>query len=100
MEPDVDVIAEEERVEKLQPEECLVRVNAFRQVYSTLTTKSLVAVEKSSFAIEQGECFALLGVNGAGKTSTFKSLTAAIIPTSGDVSVMGYNIQTDFDKAR
>ena len=36
MEADVDVTAEEERVEKLQPEECLVRVNAFRQVYSSL----------------------------------------------------------------
>ena len=35
---------------------------------------SLVAVSNLSFGLNNGECFALLGVNGAGKSTTFKSL--------------------------
>ena len=41
------------------------------------------------------ECFALLGVNGAGKSSTFKILTNEIEKTSGTVKVMEYDIDTE-----
>jgi len=34
-----------------------------------------LAVDHASFGVELGSCFALLGVNGAGKTTVFKSLT-------------------------
>ena len=40
--------------------------------------KPISAVEKASFAVDKGECFALLGVNGAGKSTTFKSLTNVV----------------------
>jgi ABC-type multidrug transport system ATPase subunit len=43
----------------------------------------LCAVERLSFGLEKGECFALLGVNGAGKSTTFKILTAGEDPTEG-----------------
>ena len=46
-------------------------------------TKNLVAVENISFGLEAGECFALLGVNGAGKSTTFKTLTNDTKPTTG-----------------
>lgn len=36
------------------------------------------------------QCFGLLGVNGAGKTSTFKMLTGDISVTSGEAFVDGY----------
>jgi ABC-type multidrug transport system ATPase subunit len=49
-------------------------------------------VHNASFGLDFGDCFALLGVNGAGKTTTFKSLTNEEVPTSGDVSVGGFNI--------
>jgi ABC-type multidrug transport system ATPase subunit len=39
-------------------------------------------------------------VNGAGKTTTFKSLTKDVIPTKGILTVMGYDIHSEFDKAR
>ena len=42
-----------------------------------------IAVNGISFGVGQGECFALLGVNGAGKSSTFKCLTAYDIASSG-----------------
>ena len=53
-----------------------------------------------SFGLDYGECFALLGVNGAGKTTTFKSLTRDVIPTSGELSIAGYDVQKDFSEGR
>jgi ABC-type glutathione transport system ATPase component len=75
LKPDEDVVEEEKRVEKLQPVDCLVRVNKLRKVYTSLHENPVVAVEGTSFSVEKGDCFALLGVNGCGKTTTFKSLT-------------------------
>merc|ERR1719230_2480890 len=45
----------------------VVRVYNFRKVYTTLTNPPFLAVERISFDLDYGECFALLGVNGAGK---------------------------------
>ena len=47
------------------------------------TYGEVVAVDKVSFGLEYGECFALLGVSGAGKTNCFKCLTGEVQPTSG-----------------
>jgi ABC-type multidrug transport system ATPase subunit len=59
----------------------VIRVNDFRKAYTSLFGEPFLAVERISFGLEYGECFALLGVNGAGKSTTFKSLTAATDPT-------------------
>ena len=56
----------------------------------------LIAVSNLSFSLQAGECFALLGVNGAGKSTTFKSLTHEVKPTSGSITIAGYNISTQF----
>jgi len=53
-----------------------------------------------NFGLNTGECFALLGVNGAGKSTTFKSLTREIIPTSGLIKIGGFDLNKDFEKAR
>ena len=52
--------------------------------------------------MEFGECFALLGVTGAGKTSTFKCLTGEITPDEGLLQMGGYNVRTraGFNEAR
>jgi len=53
-----------------------VKVSHLRKVYGHAITKDLnVAVKDLSFIVKRQQCFALLGVNGAGKTSTFKILT-------------------------
>jgi ABC-type multidrug transport system ATPase subunit len=61
-----------------------------------------LAVEKVSFGLEYGECFALLGVSGAGKTTTFKCLIGEEVPSSGEVAVNGFDVTTreGFEKAR
>ena len=60
----------------------------------------LRAVEKLSFGLSKGECFALLGVNGAGKSTTFKTLVAEDAPTSGKVTIQGIDIDKNFNRAR
>lgn len=42
-----------------------------------------LAVEEVSFGVKQHECFGLLGVNGAGKSTTFKMMTGQSVPNSG-----------------
>lgn len=50
------------------------------------------AVDHLDLSIDQGELFALLGVNGAGKTTAIKMLCCLLPPTSGDALVMGRSI--------
>ena len=45
------------------------------------------ALNNISFAINQGEVVGLLGPNGAGKSTLMKSITNAIIPDNGEISV-------------
>jgi len=47
------------------------------------------AVENLSLQLEYGECFALLGVTGAGKSTTFKCLTGEETPDSGELYMGG-----------
>ena len=50
------------------------------------------AVKGISFSIKKGELFGLIGPNGAGKTTLFKMLLGLIKPTSGNVSVLGFDV--------
>lgn len=59
-----------------------------------------MAVENISFGLESGECFALLGVNGAGKSTTFKSLTCEVEPTAGTIHIASLDIRKDFNKIK
>jgi ABC-type multidrug transport system ATPase subunit len=60
------------------------------------------AVDNVSFGLDYGECFALLGVSGAGKTTCFKCLTGVVKPDGGDVSINGFDItkESEFKNAR
>ena len=88
---------EEHRVNNKPPDQLTVRVSNLRKLYGPL-----VAIEHISFGLEYGECFALLGVTGAGKTTTFKCLTGEIKPNRGEVHINGFDITTTkgFEHAR
>jgi ABC-type multidrug transport system ATPase subunit len=47
-----------------------------------------------SFGLECGECFALLGITGAGKTTTFKCLTGEEMPDSGSLKIEGVDFNS------
>lgn len=55
------------------------------------------AVKDLSFEVLEGEIVGLIGLNGAGKTTTLKMLSGLILPTKGEVSVLGYR---PFDKKK
>jgi ABC-2 type transport system ATP-binding protein len=52
--------------------------------------KNILALEKVSLSVEQGEIFGLLGPNGAGKTTFVKLLLSIALPTSGTATVLGH----------
>jgi ABC-2 type transport system ATP-binding protein len=54
-----------------------------------------VALDALSLAIEPGETFALLGANGAGKTTFIRLVTGFLVPSAGRVRVDGLSPVTD-----
>ena len=68
----------------------------------SLTKKfdDFTAVKDISFNVEIGSIFAFLGPNGAGKSTTIKMLTTVLKPTSGKISINGFNVLKEQDKAR
>ena len=64
---------------------------------SHLTKKygQTTAVDDISFEVQQGEIVGYLGPNGAGKSTTLKMLVGLLQPTSGEISVAGYNAETE-----
>ncbi|XP_034354476.1 glucosylceramide transporter ABCA12 [Arvicanthis niloticus] len=83
---DEDVRAERLRVESGAAEFDLVQLHHLTKTYQ-LIHKKIIAVNNISLGIPAGECFGLLGVNGAGKTTIFKMLTGDIIPSSGNILI-------------
>lgn len=68
----------------------------------TIITKGLTkkfgdiaAVENLSINVAEGECFGLVGPDGAGKTTTMRLLTSIMDPTSGDAWIDGLHIVKD-----
>lgn len=53
------------------------------------------AVDDVSFDIEHGSVVGLLGPNGAGKTTCMKSILGLISPSSGSVTVSGFDIEEE-----
>ena len=75
---------------------------------SIISIKALSKTYKSGFEalktvdleINRGEILALLGPNGAGKTTLISTICGIISPSSGSVSVDGFDIIKDFRKTR
>ena len=70
-------------------------------MYSIQTTnltkkyKDKTAVNSLNLTVNKGELYALLGVNGAGKSTTIKMLSCLVPPTSGDALLLNNSIVSD-----
>ena len=62
--------------------------------------KEKTAVNEINLKINEGELFALLGTNGAGKTTTIKMLSTLILPTEGEIKILGLDIVKDRQKIK
>lgn len=67
-----------------------IKTNNLTKKYGTGT-----AVDNVNLEINEGELFALLGVNGAGKTTMIRMLSCLSKPTSGDAIIHGHNIKNE-----
>lgn len=75
-------------------------MQAIKTVSLTKKYKDLVAVDKLNLEIEQGCVFALLGVNGAGKTTAIKMLCCLTKPTDGEAFVLGHSVTRESEKIK
>jgi len=60
----------------------------------------LEALKGVNLEIQRGEILALLGPNGAGKTTLINAICGIVLPTSGNISVDGYDVVKDYRKTR
>lgn len=74
------------RRERAQPMDA-IEVNHITKRFGDFT-----AVDNVSFRVGQGEIFGLLGPNGAGKSTLIRIMTTLIAPSSGSVSVNGFDV--------
>lgn len=63
--------------------------NSFKNLFKS-EKKFKKAVNDIGFQIKKGELIGFLGPNGAGKTTTLKMLSGILTPTSGKISVLGF----------
>ncbi|MCR5653552.1 MAG: ABC transporter ATP-binding protein [Ruminococcus sp.] len=75
-------------------------MEAIKTVNLSKKYKTKTAVNNLNLTIHKGELYALLGVNGAGKSTTIKMLSCLTQPTSGDAELMGHSILNETDKVK
>ncbi|KAF8797193.1 ATP-binding cassette sub-family A member 2 like protein [Argiope bruennichi] len=98
---DEDVSLERKRVLTGQANSDVLHLIDLTKVYNSKNKrKKLIAVNKLCLGVPEGECLGLLGVNGAGKSTTFKMLTGDTNVTAGDAFLNGFSIRKDLHKVQ
>lgn len=59
--------------------------------------REVKAVQDLSFCVKEGELFAFLGINGAGKSTTINIMCGQLSKDSGSVLIDGYDLDKDID---
>nr|QUF59428.1 ATP-binding cassette transporter Abca3-2 [Brachionus angularis] len=98
---DQDVVNEENRISELVLKKNLnnnINNEIFIVDRITKYYSDFMAVKGISFTLKPSECFGLLGVNGAGKSTSFKMLTGDEFITKGDAYINGTSIKNDIKK--
>ena len=75
--------------------EKIIEVSGLQKSY-----KAHHVLKDVSFTIDKGSIFALLGSNGAGKTTVIKILSTLLKPDGGSAVVKGFDVATDGDHVR
>ncbi len=61
----------------------------------TKTYKDITAVNSLDLSVPQGQLYSLLGINGAGKSTTIKILSCLASPNAGDALLLGSSIRSE-----
>ena len=70
----------------MKPTQTILETKNLSKIYN-----GTLVVDNLNLMIEEGEIFGFLGPNGAGKTTTILMILGLTEPSSGEVSVFGYN---------
>uniref|UniRef100_A0A8C9VRP3 P-type phospholipid transporter n=1 Tax=Scleropages formosus TaxID=113540 RepID=A0A8C9VRP3_SCLFO len=92
---DQDVAKERRRVTSGKAQEDILLMKELSKVYKVGRKP---AVDRLCLGIPRGECFGLLGVNGAGKTSTFRMLTGDTAVTYGEAFLNGHSVLNEMER--
>ena len=84
-----------EGLRRLRAADRVVSVEGLRKVYANGAGAEVRAVDGLSLTMYEGECFCLLGHNGAGKSTTMAVLTGMTPATAGEVKVLGLRMPED-----
>lgn len=74
--------------------EAILEINRLKKLY-----KNGRGIDDISFDVCPGDVVGLLGPNGSGKTTTMKAVCGLITPDSGEISIFGKNVESDFEAA-
>ena len=74
----------------------LIKIDNVRKTYAA----NFEALKGVNLEIKRGEILALLGPNGAGKTTLINAICGVVFPTSGSITVDGFDVIKDFRKTR
>lgn len=92
---DEDVARERQRVKTGNAQADILTMIDLSKVYKAGRKP---AVDRLCLGIPRGECFGLLGVNGAGKTSTFRMLTGDTPITCGEAFLNHHSVLTEMER--
>lgn len=70
------------------------------QKLSKTYANGVEAVKGIDLTVDNGDFFALLGANGAGKSTTIGLITTLVNKTSGNIKIHGYDLETEPEKAK
>ena len=76
------------------------RIEGLRKTFWFCCRKNVRAVNNLNLGLEANEKFGLLGFNGSGKTTTFKSITNEILYDYGKISLFGFDTRKQFKYIR
>ena len=74
----------------------ILEINELSKTYEN----GFSALSNASLNVKEGEILALLGPNGAGKTTLISTICGISLPTSGQIKVGGFDIQSQYREAR
>ena len=74
----------------------ILEINVLSKTYEN----GFSALSNTSLNVKEGEILALLGPNGAGKTTLISTICGISVPTSGQIKVGGFDIQSQYREAR
>ncbi len=75
-------------------------MEAIKTVNLSKSYRDIKAVDSLNLSVREGELFSLLGINGAGKSTTIKMLTSICAPSTGEVYIFGKNMRDELSRVK